>query len=543
MTRLFDRKVEAGGAAEEYRPKDSCSSSQIIRYSIAHTKHPNPGKAVKTFIGKKMMVGEHYPAAMFVGKTEGQFSRMNCFLAQDELYKSWLGRLHIGARIPKYSKMTAGADSYLLSREIPAGYRTLKDIKPDELMGILGLPGNLKALADMLVFAIVFKDNDFKLENTMVDSSGQLTRIDFEQVFFAKGRSNVFDGSRHLPLEFNFDYRDFDGLPFLRKFHPYQFFFNYRVFDSYAENVAVCDRISKEFPELKQEVYKAILKILLMPDFLNLKLYELYRTNDSETLIDLFVKIRDTRPECSFFLSQRELFKEMIKSAAFKSFLRDHGAIAMAEIKEEIKGFRLHNSNFRKSWDERVFGAFVDAEVDQRFAYLCPCILNRVPDASSSFRPLFGISIEDTSINLTLALRPVLNQVYKLDRLIVDQLQTFVTEQIERLNRTCFARGRKTKIDLLENLNQKLNTFKASPEKTEAQLSELYNEAAIIAFHRRSMSSHAFGLFKTPTTGWRAWSKFCHENNLASHADYEAIKTGAESAYDDLRYSRPPAAG
>lgn len=539
MTRLFDRRVGTGGVAVKYSPGAACNTTQMIRYSVVHTKHPNPGERAKTFIGKKIMVGEYYPAEVFEGRSEAEILQMNHFLVQDELYKSWFARLHIGARIPKYSQMTDGTHCYLLSREIPAGYRTLNQIKLNKLIEILKSSGNLKALADMLVFAIVFKDNDFKLENTLVDSSGQLTRIDFEQVFFARGGFNAEQGGRHFPLDFSFTHKDFENLPFLKKFHPYQFFFNYREFDSCDEGIAFCNRISTEFPELNKEVYKAILKILLMPDFLNLKLYELYRTKDSETLVDLFVKIRGTRPGCSFFLSQRELFKEMKKSEAFKNFLRDYGAATMVEIKEEIKGFMLHNSDLRKSWGKESFEALVDAEVEQRFVYLRPRILGGAPPppAASSFPPLFCQSIEDAEFTeLKTALAPVLSQ---LDKLELDgktaQLKKFVEGQIARLEGTCFARGRKTKIDLLRKLYNKLVALEESSEKKYTVLSGLYNETAIIAFHRRSMSSHAFGLFKTPTTGWRDWSKFCHENNLADYADYERFKGGAESVYTDLR--------
>ena len=196
---------------------------------------------------------------------------------------------------------------------------------------------NLRAFASILVSTVVFAENDLKEDHLVFDGEGRLTRIDFDQCFFMAG------------LNFNLD--DLENLPLVSDsnsgFKPYNLIFNYSGDRLDPEKRKIGEEIKKQLPpEFKNYVYEAILKILLMPDFIHEE-------------ISRDVKL------CSRIISGREielaqqkklkLFSCMMKSEGFREFLRLNGQKAKGIILSEIESFREYNSHFRKKWSGRVF--------------------------------------------------------------------------------------------------------------------------------------------------------------------------------------------
>ncbi len=276
-----------------------------------------------------------------------------------EVYSAWVFRLHIlqGNSIPKYSLCDDGS---VISEEV-TGFRSADDICRSHwgsysYLDVLrakildNKKSNLRALAQILVCSVVFAEHDLKTSHIVFDKDNNLTRIDFDCTFW-KGLS--------------FDLSDLESLPMASEsgvFRPHNFIFNR---SNGKVNTFYCSDgkqfSSKLGPGFKRLVYGAILKILLMPDFL-LKEISGIINHAPTSKKDLGEHDYELCPQ-----KKIKLLKCMMNSLGFKEFLVDQGEVNRALILSEILSIRKHNSFFRKKFTEEDFGSHCAESIDRAY--------------------------------------------------------------------------------------------------------------------------------------------------------------------------------
>ena len=312
----------------------STGRSEIIGNALAlhadSLRELEKGKNSKRYISKQLS-----------RKKEGDVN----FLAAMEVYSSWIFRLHVldGSRIPKYSYIKNYGknklDTLVFSEKIN-GIKDLFDVheeSPSEFERAfrekLNNPSdNLKAFAQILVCSIVFAENDLKGEHLVFDGNDRFTRIDFDQCFWPD-------------LDFSVD--DFENLPLVSTFKPHNLFFNYGGSKVDEDLRGIGKKIEKLLgQEFKTDVYEAVLKILLMPDFLLEEIEGVLGACKGQISVQKIDLAKEKKAKLSAC---------MMKSEGFREFLRLHGQEAKGRILSEIESFREHNSYFRKKWSKLAF--------------------------------------------------------------------------------------------------------------------------------------------------------------------------------------------
>ncbi len=182
-----------------------------------------------------------------------------------------------------------------------------------------------------------------KSDHVAFDEDGHLTRYDFGQIF---SKATNFDPIHKLCFEYAAS--DFEALPLLAnwpKYKPSNFVFNR------------CNgQISAPWRELgnelrislgagfKQDVYTAILKILLMPDFLTDEINKILHS--TPLLKERILRSTGSNPAN---LYRKQLLSCMQSSTGFIQFLKTKGHMARQFILNDILGFRSNNSYFKKN--------------------------------------------------------------------------------------------------------------------------------------------------------------------------------------------------
>ena len=407
--------------------------------------------------------------------------------AAKEAYSAWIFRLHVldGSRIPKYARL--GLDSAVVSQKI-SGVETLLDLYNSNICSDGGLnsaefvrkfveklqsPGldNLRAFSQILVCTIVFAEDDLKGGHLLFDGDGRLNRYDFDLCFF--------DG-----LDFNVD--DFENLPLVSSFKPYNLIFNYVEDDVDLEGRDMGFEVAAQLgPQFKAYVYEAVLKILLMPDFLLNEIsgvLEPYKEKISEERVEL-------APQ-----KKAKLFACMLRSEGFKGFLGVYGEEAKERILSEISAFQVHNSHFRKKWSAENFRDQCEESVNAAYSELKTNLgFQRRGEERR-------ISLEGNGAGVMPRNAEEQNQNPDIN------LKNFITTQIARLSSCHFTLGVKDKIVLLEKILGKLEGVDSRLKR------QLESETAIVMRHRRIRSSHMFT--NSSSVGWREWETYCRQNNL-----------------------------
>ncbi len=312
-----------------------------------------------------------------------------------EVYSAWIFRLHVleGARIPEYGSHH-DFGTVVTSEEI-LGIEALSDMRAkdtssgkSEHIGRFGdkilREKNLRAFAQILVCSLVFAQMDLKPDHLVFDAEGNLSCIDFDQCFY----TGIIPPSE----------KDFENLPLIDTLNPHNFIFNRinnRTIADKTDGIELAKKLGDGF---KNEVYGAILKILLMPDFLLNEIYNIIGSCSDD------LKKRIIEETAGEFALQKKskLLASMRESPFFKGFLAAHGDSEKEIILNEIMAFRRNNSFFSEKWSEDHFLALCKQDVDKAYGLI---FATPVPD--SSLLPLAGAGYrKDVSESVVAAVPP-----------------------------------------------------------------------------------------------------------------------------------------
>ncbi len=502
---LFKRSKSPGTFIQKNVPEEV-----IMKGSVAHHR--------VTALGKKKN-GREYIAKFLSADKRSPF---HLSLSALEVYSAWIFRLHIldGSRIPKHSLYPM--DGVLISEKIPEikdFFTILQESSSSEQeAGLLKAKilaagkSNLRAFAQILVCSIVFAEDDLKEDHVVFNRSDELTRFDFGQCFTPK-------------LDFNA--ADFKQLPLVSRFNPNNLIFNYSQGAASPERKKVGTLLRGFLGEsFNQEVYAAILKILLMPDFLLEKIHTSIACN--------FPSFQTTLREHGYsgLAEQKKdaLRNQMLSSPEFRIFLQTHGETAKTLILEELNQFRAHNSFFRKRWSESEFNEQCRACVDEAYVSLNTAL--GIDSRLSSGTGGSSVSITPTTPSPDCTSTPNESSGMQKRR----ALTAFLEGEIVRLKKCLFTRGTKDKIALLNAILQDVKN--KSPGLTfndPSFLREMHDRISMVAHHRRSRLSHLFT--NGPSQSWVAWKTFCQKNNIEKPLERPTFRTSDKEikTYNEYR--------
>jgi len=256
---------------------------------------------------------------------------------------------------------------------------------------------NLRVFAQILVCSIVFSEGDLKEDHLVFDEKGRLNHFDFDQCF-----SPIREGDFPL-IHLDYTHEDFEELPFVKNFKPSNLIFNqYNAEEAekseikqYIEQLRPHGKqLRKRLgPQFQEEIYEAILKILIMPDFLLGKMNEIIDTHETELREEIMNHIDHE----TVFEKRDRLLLRMKESVKFKAFLVRRGEAAKTKIQEELiqlgrkddptqasNGYFYHNSYFRKKYNAQGFQDFCDTHLSANMDKLF-CDLGLRASAKSGF--------------------------------------------------------------------------------------------------------------------------------------------------------------